>query len=167
MPSVLFVCNANRFRSPLAASLLESNLREAGLADAWTIGSAGIWAAPGQPALSQVCDAAQQFNIDLSSHLSTRVSRKLLSSYDLILVMQASQKEALLTEYPELHERVYLLSHVVERRTYDIPDAADSEGETLELVSELGSLIQRGFESICILATYLHNSRRTAHDLQS
>ena len=167
MPSVLFVCTANRFRSPLAASLLQRDLQALGLAESWIVNSAGIWAAPGQPALPQVSEAAQRLNIDLSSHRSIRVSRKLLARYDLILVMQASQKEALLTEYPELEERVYLFSHVVERRTYDIPDAVDSEEEALELVAELASLIRRGLESICVLATYLHNSKRTYPSFQA
>jgi protein-tyrosine-phosphatase len=167
MPSVLFVCTANRFRSPLAAALLERKLHELGLADAWTIGSAGIWTTPGQPALPQVSNAAQRFDIDLSGHRSARVSRKLLSRYDLILVMQGGQKEALLTEYPELEEHIYLFSQVVERRTYDIPDSTDSEDGALELASELDSLIQRGFESICVLATFLQNSRRIFKSFQT
>jgi protein-tyrosine-phosphatase len=167
MPSVLFVCTANRFRSPLAASLLQRDLRALGFAESWTVDSAGIWAAPGQPVLPQISGAAQRFSIDLSSHRSVRVSRKLLARYDLILVMQSSQREALLTEYPDLEERVYLFSQVVERRTYDIPDAAGSEEEALELIAELESLIRRGLESICVLATYLHNSKRMYPSLQA
>jgi len=167
MPSVLFVCTANRFRSPLAAALLERKLQELGLAESWNIGSAGIWADRGQPALPQVSDAAQRSNLDLSRHRSARVSEKLLAQYDLILVMQASQKEALLTEYPHLHERIYLFSNVVERRTYDITDSVGSERETAQLLSELDWLIQRGLESICILATSLHNTRRNSDHLNA
>jgi protein-tyrosine-phosphatase len=146
---------------------MRRDLQALGLAESWVIDSAGIWAAPGQPVLPQVSEAAQRFNIDLSRHRAVRVSRKLLARYDLILVMQASQKEALLTEYPELEERVYLFSHVVERRTYDIPDAASSEEEALELATELESLIRRGLESICVLATSLHNSKRTYPSFQA
>ena len=167
MPSILFVCTANRFRSPLAASLLQRELQALGIAESWLVGSAGIWAAPGQPVMPHVCEAAQRFHIDLSSHRSVRVSRKLLARYDLILAMQAGQKEALLTEYPELGERVYLFSHVVERRTYDIPDAAGSEDEVLELAMELDALIQHGLESICVLATSLHNAKRTYPSFQA
>ena len=119
-----------------------------------------LWAAPGQPALREVSEAADRFNIDLSRHRSIRVSRTLLASYDLIVVMQASQKEALLTEFPELDDHIYLFSNVVERRTYDISDAVGSEREMLELVSELDTLIGRGLESFCVLATSLHNASR-------
>jgi protein-tyrosine phosphatase len=161
MPSILFVCTANRFRSPLAAAIFQRQLQELGMSDSWVIRSAGTWAAPGQPVIPEVALIAPRFNLDLSNHRSTRVSRKLLASYDLVIVMQASQKEALLTEYPELQEHIHLLSNVAERRSYDITDAIGSERELMEVVSELDSLLRRGLESICVMATYLHNSRRT------
>jgi protein-tyrosine-phosphatase len=83
----------------------------------------------------------------------------LLAEYDLIVVMQASQREALLAEYPQLQGRVYLLSDIAERRTYDIPDALGSEQEMLEVVVELEALIRRGIQSICVLATALNNAK--------
>jgi protein-tyrosine-phosphatase len=159
MPSVLFVCTANRFRSPLAAEMLRHSLEKMGIAEDWHIGSAGTWATPGQPVLPGVSDAARGFGIDLSSHRSARVNRQLLAEHDLILVMQASQKEALLSEFPELGERVYLFSEVVERRSYDIPDSPGSGQGAREIGAELNALIQRGLNYICVLATYLHNTR--------
>jgi protein-tyrosine phosphatase len=159
MPSILFVCTANRFRSPLAAALLQHSLEKTGIAESWRIGSAGTWATPGQPVLPSVSKAAQGFGIDLSGHRSTRVSRQLLSNYDLILVMQAGQKEALLSEFPELGEHIYLLSEVVERRSYDIPDSLGRENDVTEISADLEALIQRGLDYICVLATYLNNTR--------
>ena len=159
MPSVLFICTANRFRSPLAAAFLIKALEEMGIIESWRIGSAGTWATPGQPVLQTVSDAARGFGIDLSGHRSERVSRPLLSEYDLILVMQASQKEALLSEFPELGERVFLFSDVVERRSYDIPDSPGSGQGVQEIGAELDALIRRGLNYICVLATYLHNTR--------
>ena len=158
MPSILFVCTANRFRSPLAAAMLQHSLQEMGLAESWRIGSAGTWATPGQPVLQTVSNAAQGFGIDLSGHRSTRVSRRFLSEYDLILVMESGQKEALVSEFPELREHIYLLSEVVERRSYDIPDLLESEQGAQEIGAELNALIQRGLDYICVLATYLSNT---------
>jgi protein-tyrosine-phosphatase len=103
-------------------------------------------------------------DIDLSNHQSVRVNKHILSKFDLILVMQASQKEALLTEDPGLQDRVYLLSEVTERRSYDIPDALGSEQETLEVIAELDGLMRRGLDSICVLATYLNNTRHGSGD---
>jgi protein-tyrosine phosphatase len=159
MPSVLFVCTANRFRSPLAAALLQHSLEKMGMAEAWRIGSAGTWGTPGQPVLASVSEAAQGLGLDLSGHRSARVSRQLLSNYDLILVMQASQKESLVSEFPHLGEPIYLFSELVERRSYDIPDDLETEQAAQEIGAELNGLIQRGLNYICVLATYINNTR--------
>ena len=73
--------------------------------------------------------------------------------------MQAGHREALQIEFPETGERIYLLSEVVERRSYDIPDVLDSEEAILEVSRELYELVRRGRDSICVLASYLHNTR--------
>jgi protein-tyrosine-phosphatase len=160
MPSILFVCTANRFRSPLAAAMLRKNLEELGNSQGWHISSAGTWAEAGLPVVPDISNATQKLGLDLSGHRSVSVSGQLLSSYDLILVMEAGQKEALLSEFPHLQNRVHLLSNVVENRSYDIPDALGSEQEAAEIVTELNSLIQRGRDSICVLATNLNHTRR-------
>ena len=169
MPSVLFVCSANRFRSPLAAGIFEQALQEEknkptpswtiGDPGSWRVGSAGTWTAPGQPALPEVYEAAKNLGIDLSKHRSIQVNRQLLSGCDLILVMQNSQKEALQSEFPHLNEHIYLLSHVVEHGSYDIPDSIGSQQEITEISAELNGLIRNGLGSICVLATHLHNVR--------
>jgi len=167
MPSVLFVCTANRFRSPLAAAVLkkvlDENVNDVNHAwpihgrDTWHIDSAGTWAKTGEPAMPVVSAAAGRLGIDLAAHRSKPLDRKLLAAQDLILVMQASHKEALQVEFPELTDRIYLLSYVLERGSYDIVDSMDSEEEVVNIVQEMHTLIQRGYRYICVLATALHN----------
>ena len=164
MPSVLFICTANRFRSPLAAAMLTQALHELGITASWRVGSAGTWATPGEPALPPVAEIAHRFGIDLSGHRSRRVSRRLLAEHDLILVMQASQQEALLSEFPHLEEYIYLFSHVVERGSYDIPDSFESEQEVLEVAAEMDELIRRGLRYIVVLAVALHNQRERVEE---
>lgn len=169
MPSVLFVCTANRFRSPLAATLFlravaDEEIERAspwniGKASDWRAGSAGTWTVDGEAALPVVVDAATQLDIDLSGHRSVQVNDRLLADYDLILTMQASQKEALQSEFPRHSDRIYLMSHVVERGSYDIPDSFDSPEETLSVAAEMDELIRRGLRFICVLAIALHNTR--------
>ncbi len=160
MPSILFVCTANRFRSPLAAALFQKNLEQAGILASWSVASAGTWASAGEPAIPGVILAARRYQLDLSKHRSRRVDEALLTRADLTLVMQSGHKEALLSEFPTLQDHIYLLSDVVEQRTYDIPDTFRSERELAEVLSELDTLLRQGLESICILATYLNNSRQ-------
>ena len=160
MPSILFVCTANRFRSPLAAALLKQVLAEVyGASHSWIVGSAGTWAEPGQPVVPAVLGVARHFGIDLAGHRTTRVNGQMLSEYDLILVMQSSQKEALQSEFPARADSIYLFSNVVERGAYDIPDLYGSEQEAMEVGLDLNELIRRGQERICVLAGALHNKR--------
>lgn len=170
MPSVLFVCTANRFRSPLAAAIFKKALveNEAGTEDSWIVrsskdwqvGSAGTWAVPGDPALPVVSEKARTLGVDLTDHRARRLDRELLAEYDLVLVMQASHREALLSEYPALEDKVYLFSHVIERGSYDMPDSLGSEEEVADIASEMNSLIRRGLRYICVLATSLHNQEK-------
>lgn len=169
MPSVLFVCTANRFRSPLAAAIFKKALVEEGIkptspwnigdAENWRVGSAGTWTSPGQAVLPAVLEAANRLDIDLSTHRSVSVSERLISDYDLILVMQESQKEALQSEFPRHRERIYHLSHVLELGSYDIPDTFDSLEEVMQVSAEMSELIRRNFRYICVLAIALHNKR--------
>jgi protein-tyrosine-phosphatase len=159
MPSILFVCMANRFRSPLAAAFFRQCLEKKGMADSWQVSSAGMWAEPGLPVPEMVQDIARHFGIDLSDHRSRRVDRQLLAEHDLVLVMQASQQEALLTEFPDFEGSIQELSWVAECRTYDIPDLSASGEDVEEIAVELDDLVRCGFESICELAASLYNSR--------
>ena len=158
MASILFVCTANRFRSPLAAALMKQVLAEAyGASHSWVVGSAGTWAQPGQPVVPTLPGVARRFGVDLSDHRAARVSRQLLCNYDLILAMQSSQKEALQAEFPALADSIYLFSNVVERGSYDIPDLHRTEEEAMEVATDLNELIRRGRERICVLAGALYN----------
>ena len=169
MPYVLFVCTANRYRSPLAAAILKKILEEnvdhndaswpIQGAYAWHIDSAGTWTKRGQPALPLVSAAAGRLGIDLAAHLSKPVNRELLAAQDLILVMQASHKESLQFEFPELTDRIYLLSFVLERGSYDIIDSMASENEVADIVQDMYDSIHRGVRYICVLAAALHNQR--------
>jgi len=162
MPSVLFVCTANRFRSPLAAALFKKNLDMEETNGEWYVSSAGTWAEPGLPVVPIPAHALQELQLDLSDHRSTLVTAELLSQYDLILVMEAGHREALQNEFPNMHKRIHLLSEVVEHRHYNIPDALGSEQEMAEVMAELNLLIQRGYQSIRTLAARLNETERRA-----
>lgn len=121
----------------------------------WVVDSAGTWAAPGMPVLPEVSLIARRYGIDLARHRSKPVTEAILAAHDLILVMETGHREALQNEFPACDERVYLLSQVVEERTYDIPDLIDSVETISEVGENLHKLIHTGFAGICRLATRL------------
>jgi protein-tyrosine-phosphatase len=177
MPSVLFVCTANRFRSPLAEGFFEQALAKEenerscswpiGKAADWVVSSAGIRAVPLQPVLPDVLEAGKLLGIDLSGHLSQRVQDLELADFDLILVMQENQKQVLLNSYPDHRERIYLLSQVLENDAYDFPDHFRSLHGVRGVGGVLSELIHEHMCNICVLAIALHNKRSGAvHDAQ-
>ena len=153
MPSVLFVCTANRFRSPIAAAFFARRLQKQGDAQAWSVGSAGTWAEPDLPVVPSAKWMADNLGIDLQAHKSRRINPELLAQYDLILVMENSHREALLVEFPGIKDRLFLLAKVAAGVAYDVPDPVILQNETfLDIARELSDLIDNGFEKICLLA---------------
>ena len=159
MPSLLFLCTANRFRSPLAAAIFRNLLQQAGRADSWHVESAGTWTAPGLAVIPSARQAARRLGLDLQMHASAPVDALTLDEYDLILVMESGHKEALSSEFPSVRKRVYLLSEAVEGLAYDIPDPVLSREQAGEIAQELDGLLTRGFDQICSLAERLHSRR--------
>ncbi|HET9913024.1 MAG TPA: hypothetical protein VFQ13_14110 [Anaerolineales bacterium] len=160
MPSVLFVCTADRFRSPFAAALFRHRLEQEANGQLWSVGSAGTWADANKVVIPPMKRIASHLRLDLSAHKSRRIDRKLLGSYDLILVMESNHQEALLVEFPELKDRLFLLSEVTVGQAYNIPDPHAQPGDTLQdVATELQGLIDKGYKNICDLALRLHDNK--------
>ena len=161
MPSVLFVCTANLYRSPLAAAFLRDELKNAPDGSKWVIDSAGTWTKSGSPIHIQTIEDAQHFGLDVHTHRSKQVTAELLSRQDLILVMETGHKEALLIEFPDQSQKIHLLSEVVDGHTYDIPDPFSLEGiHDRDVANELHRIITRGYKTIFALAKDNSNNSR-------
>lgn len=145
MPSILFVCTANRCRSPVAAALMQRHVAVAAPGERWQIESAGTWALPDLPADVGMRSADAQVGLDLSQHRAQPVSGALLDRYDLILTMEAGQQEALQIEFPHRRGHIYLLSELTGPR-YDVDDPiGGSPEEYAATVRRLERLIREGF----------------------
>jgi protein-tyrosine phosphatase len=111
---VLLVCTGNTCRSPMASSLLRKGWDEHRAVHGsgpLEIASAGLAAAPGEPASVQAIRAMDELGLDLHSHRSQPVSASLVDSADLILVMTEGHLNALLNRWPHLADKIDLLSH--------------------------------------------------------
>lgn len=151
MPSILFVCTANLYRSPLAAAFFSRKLQVDGESSRWLVESAGTWTIPGRSVPADALLAAQVMGIDLANHLTRQIDRDLLAKYDLILVMEKGHREALQIEFPFIQKKVYLLSKVADQLEYDIADPVNSDLETGDIVTEMSRLIDRAYPNICRL----------------
>ncbi len=159
MPSVLFVCTANQFRSPLAAACFNQILDQAGQLPSWCVESAGTWTIPDLPATSQAIRIADHLDLPgLAAHRTRQVDQELLDRFDLILVMEIGHLEALASEFPSACDRLNLLSEVADGSPYSILDPFDQNTDPEEVAAELVALIQNGSRHIIDLAERLHAS---------
>ena len=148
MPSVLFVCTANRYRSPIAAACFNNELLQRRNETDWNILSAGTWTVDGLPPMPEAVKQAKELGLDIREHRSRKITPKLIQQTDLILTMEQGQKEALQNEFRDAATKVYLFSEVVDGIPYDIHDPVRDISNT-EVASKICEMIHSGFENIC------------------
>ena len=132
----------------MAEVLFKQKLLEAGMTDDWTVESAAAWGRAGEPATENARQVAAENGLDLYSHRSQRVEDLDLNSFDLILVMQVGHQEGLRAEFPDLAERIHLLSQM-SGQPYDVRDPAGGNIETYRWTwDEIERLLEDGFTTI-------------------
>ncbi len=104
---VLFVCTANRARSPFAAAVTERRVIEQALPV--EVLSAGLQAFEGEPAIEPMERQASKFDTDLTDHLSTPVTAELLERTDLVFTMTGRQIVGLVDAFPTDRSRTITL----------------------------------------------------------
>ena len=158
MPSILFICTANQFRSPLAAACFLKAIEQERAAETWVVESAGTWTKDGMPAAEITLQVARQLGVHgLHGHRTRQISQNLLNQYNLIIVMERGHKESISIEFPSMRPRLYLLSEIVDSIAYDIPDPGEHGIHAGEIGRELCLLLNRGKEKILQLARSLSN----------
>jgi protein-tyrosine-phosphatase len=157
MNSVLFVCTANRYRSPIAAACFKAELAKRKQEKSWSVLSAGTWAMDGYPAMPAAILEARQLGLNIQDHRSRGITAEMLQESDLVVVMEQGHKEAVQVEFKAYRQKVVLLSEVVEGSFYDIADPV-TDPETIEVGPQICRLIQTGFETICARA--IENSQQ-------
>lgn len=152
MPTVLFVCTENRYRSPIAAEAFRKRLVQDGREAGWTVNSAGTWTSSGQHPPQEAVNLARAHGVTIDGHKTRSLTADMLAESDVILVMEEGHKEAIEVEFPFAREKVHLLSQVVEGIAYDIPDPAIVREEARYIISDLVTMIQTGYTKIYSIA---------------
>lgn len=104
--SILFVCTANRVRSPYAEAVARRLIVELGLPV--QVGSAGFLA-PDHPADRDMAQVARRRGVDLATHRSRQVDQGLLDRSDLIVAMTGQHVIDLVGLAPDAARRMLTL----------------------------------------------------------
>jgi len=150
MRALLFVCTANQFRSPIAAACFSKKLASVKWGKGWIVQSAGTRASQGASALPVAIAAARKIGVSLEGHEARLITPELISTQDLILVMESEHKEALQNEFSIFSKYIFLLSEVVQNKVENVLDPVLSKSDSyIESASEIQAMIENGFYRIC------------------
>ena len=98
MPTVLFVCTANRYRSPIAEACFKRQLEGYSNEGDWEVLSAGTWTTDDLPPMPEAVEAAQRIGLDIQAHRSREISKELIDRSGLTLVVFTSRMKIPATE---------------------------------------------------------------------
>jgi protein-tyrosine-phosphatase len=137
----------------MAEALFKARLQEKEVNwRSWRIESAGTWAVPGQPASLEAQQNMERRGLDISQHRSRLIDAKILEGFELILTMEAGQKEAIQIEFPAFANRIYLLSEM-NGEIMNINDPFGGSWQDYETAAnEIDLRLLKGLDRICRLA---------------
>jgi len=150
--SVLFVCTANQCRSPMAEAIFKKYISKMEPEETWVVESAGTWTQAGYPATQYGVKAMLEMGLDTSKHKSQPITGTLLERFLLILTMESGHKEAIQVEFPDIANRVYLLSEMSGEFTPVLDPIGGTYQEYLNTAKEIDTLIIKGIPKILELS---------------
>ena len=129
---IMFICTGNICRSAMAEYIIRKKIVDMNLNDKFFVCSSGIYAYSGDmPTYEALKIMNDEYGIDLSKHRATPVKDSKIEDMDLILCMTNSHKNTLLTIYPNLENRIFLMKEYVGL----LGDVEDPYGGSLNVYS--------------------------------
>ena len=135
--SILFVCLGNICRTPFGAEIAKRLLAQAGRSDVRCT-SAGIRPSRNKRSPDDACRASLAYGVSLNDHRPQVLTRELMESHDVVVVMEWWHLAHLRAAYPELHDRIVLLSLLDDEASsaYERYHIADPWGQPIAAFDE-------------------------------
>ncbi len=136
----------------MAEVLFREIVRNEGEADDWWIDSAGVSAFDGEQATNNTRLVAGERGLDLKSHRSKLTSRAVVEAFSLVLVMEERHRLMLRDAFPELADRIYLLTEMI-GGTEDVHDPIGTDiANYRAMADEVNTALTEGLNRIRELA---------------
>ncbi len=110
MRKILFICNGNTCRSPMAEGLLK-HMAQGRALQVQAI-SAGLNVSD-TAANDNAISAGAEHDVDLSHHVPQELDDALVGEVDLLLTMEGCQKKRVAAEFPQARDKVHTLLEFV------------------------------------------------------
>ena len=124
---LMFVCEHNLVRSPVAEAVVADWLRAGGHHEL-DVCSAGVRAKEGEPVLREVLWAASSHHLSVRSHRTQRVDEELVDSCDLVVTMTEDQRGTVNMLAPQAFARTFTMRELLRL-------SATSDGPSLDVVT--------------------------------
>ena len=150
MKKLLFVCTGNLCRSPLAEGYFKDLLKK-DYQKRFHVSSAGTHGTPGAKPPLEACQVAVENGFDISNHLATFLSRKVIDDADMIFAMENGHLESVLLLAPKAKSKTFLLSQWNRLKGYgkDIPDPIGKPLKTYqECLKQIMACVDGLFENL-------------------
>lgn len=145
--SILFVCLGNICRSPIAEAVFRHISAQRGFANSFYVDSAGLgsWHI-GNPPDDRARAAMLARGIDISDLRARRVTHDDFETFDLILAMDRSNRDALIKLAPKEHEHKISLfmDYAPNLAVHEIPDPFFGDKDNFDYACQLIDAACRG-----------------------
>ncbi len=134
---IVFVCEGNTCRSPMAEALMRKRLQEVGVENV-EVSSAGIWANDSsRPSENAVIVMKELFGLDISGHRSSILTLERIQGSDLVLTMTGEEAEFLRRVFPRERTKIYNIGEYATGEIVDVEDPFGGQKEVYERVANL------------------------------
>jgi len=145
MRRVLFVCTGNLCRSPMAEYALQKALANRGV-DNILSESAGTMAYDGSPAASRAITEAASHGLNMASHRSRFLTRKMVNEAEVIVAMEGHHYQSIAGLAPHATEKIVMIGDLIPGR--GDPEIGDPYGGTEEDFARAFEEIKQAVENL-------------------